>query len=283
MTGPFERHHPPHAAVVTAVAVALAEDLGVMGDITTACTVDDDTAVTASFVARQEGVVAGTACVTETYRQVDPRVEVQWLRLDGDELAACDVIGTVTGPVRSVLTGERVALNFMGHLSGVATLTNRYVRAARGQVRVLDTRKTIPGLRALQKSAVRAGGGSSHRDSLSDAVLFKDNHLAVLGITRAVERARSRWPGRMVEVECDTLEQVAEALAARADRIMLDNMTLDEVRSAVALCGGAVALEVSGGVTLDTIGEYAVTGIDFVSVGALTHSARVLDIGLDFP
>jgi nicotinate-nucleotide pyrophosphorylase (carboxylating) len=283
MTGTYERHQPPHGAVVAAVTLALAEDLGMMGDITTACTVDDDTTISAVFAARHDGVLAGTACVTETYRQVDPSVVVHWNRLDGDDLAAGDVIGTVTGPIRAILTGERVALNFMGHLSGVATLTQRYVRAARGQVRVLDTRKTMPGLRALQKAAVRAGGGSSHRDSLSDAVLFKDNHLAVLGITRAVERARSRWPGRMVEVECDTLEQVAEALAARADRIMLDNMTLDEVRAAVALCDGAVALEVSGGVTLETIGEYAVTGIDFVSVGALTHSARVLDIGLDFP
>jgi nicotinate-nucleotide pyrophosphorylase (carboxylating) len=267
--------------VVAAVALALAEDLGIMGDITTMCTVDADSRLEAVFASRADGVLAGTACAAEAYAQVDPEVVVEWHRRDGDELTPGTEIGTVRGPAGSVLTGERVALNFLCHLSGVASLTNRYVRAARGQVRVLDTRKTIPGLRALQKAAVRAGGGSSHRDSLSDAVLFKDNHLAVLGITRAVERARSRWPGRMVEVECDTLEQVAEAVAAGADRVMLDNMTLDEVRRAVAFVDGRVALEVSGGVTLETMGEYALTGVDFVSVGALTHSVRVLDIGLD--
>lgn len=281
MTGPYEHYDPPRGAVVAAVALALAEDLGIMGDITTMCTVDDDTQMRAVFRARHDGVLAGTACAAEAYSQVDPNVTIVWHHCDGDELAPGTDIGTVHGPARSVLTGERVALNFLCHLSGVASLTNRYVRAARGQVRVLDTRKTIPGLRALQKAAVRAGGGSSHRDSLSDAVLFKDNHLAVLGITRAVERARSRWPGRMVEVECDTLEQVAEAVAAGADRVMLDNMSLDEVRRAVALADGRVALEVSGGVNLETMGEYALTGVDFVSVGALTHSVRVLDIGLD--
>lgn len=283
MNGPFAEYDPPRPAVQAAVSLALAEDLGVMGDITTMCAVMDDSHVVANFTARQAGVLAGTACATEAYLQLDPTVVVEWHLHDGEPVEPGMVIGTVSGNTRSILTGERVALNFLCHLSGVASLTRRYVRAARGKARILDTRKTIPGLRALQKAAVRAGGGSSHRDSLSDAVLFKDNHLAVLGITRAVDRARSRWPGRMVEVECDTLEQVAEALAAGADRIMLDNMNLEQMREAVALVDGAVALEISGGVTLESVGDFAETGVNFISVGALTHSVPVFDIGLDIP
>ncbi len=283
MIGPFQEYEPPASAVRAAVAIALAEDLGIAGDITTLCAVVEDSHVEAKFVARQEGILAGTACVIETYAQLDPSVELVWHRHDGEPLEPATVIATISGNTRSVLTGERVALNFMSHLSGVATLTRRYVRAARGKARILDTRKTIPGLRALQKAAVRAGGGVSHRDSLSDAVLFKDNHLAVLGIARAVERAQLRWPGRMIEVECDSLEQVSEAIEARADRIMLDNMSLEQIATAVALVGGAIPLEVSGRVSLETVGAFAETGVDFISVGALTHSARVLDIGLDIP
>ena len=283
MNGPFAEYDPPNGAVVAAVTIALAEDLGVMGDITTLCAVVEDSHVVAKFVARQAGILAGTACATEAYRQIDPTVEMVWHLHDGEPIDVGTVVGTVSGNTRSILTGERVALNFVCHLSGVASMTRRYVRAARGKARILDTRKTIPGLRALQKAAVRAGGGSSHRDSLSDAVLFKDNHLAVLGIGRAVDRARSRWPGRMVEVECDTLDQVEEALIAGADRIMLDNMHIDQIREAVAMIGGAIPLEISGGVTLDTVGNFAETGIDFISVGALTHSVTVLDIGLDIP
>jgi nicotinate-nucleotide pyrophosphorylase (carboxylating) len=181
-----------------------------------------------------------------------------------------------------VLTGERVALNFLCQLSGVATLTRRCVRAAHGHARILDTRKTVPGMRALQRAAVRAGGGRNHRDSLSDQVLLKDNHLAVLGIAQAVERARDRWPGRTVEVECDDIEQVVAALDAGADRIMLDNMTVEQVQDAVEKVAGAVPLEYSGRVSLETVGVYAATGVDFISIGALTHSAPVLDIGLDF-
>ena len=283
MNGPFAEYDPPLPAVRAAVTHALAEDLGVMGDITTICAVVEDSHVVAQFTSRQAGVLAGTACATEAYRQLDPSVVVEWRLHDGEPVDVGMVIGTVSGNTRSILTGERVALNFLCHLSGVASLTRRYVRAARGKARILDTRKTIPGLRALQKAAVRAGGGSSHRDSLSDAVLFKDNHLAVLGIGRAVERARSRWPGRMVEVECDTLEQVHEAVAAGADRIMLDNMNLEQIREAVAVVGGAVPLEISGGVSLETVGNFAETGVNFISVGALTHSATAFDIGLDIP
>ncbi|HEY3832204.1 MAG TPA: carboxylating nicotinate-nucleotide diphosphorylase [Acidimicrobiia bacterium] len=273
---------PPATEVRRAVARALEEDLGIIGDITTMCVVVEDSFVSAEFTARADGVLAGTACATETYRQLDPTVAVEWTRHDGEPLMAGQTFGVVRGNTRSVLTGERVALNFLGQLSGVATYTRRCVRAVRGQTRVLDTRKTVPGLRALQRAAVRAGGGCNHRDSLSDAVLLKDNHLAVLGIARAVERARAAWPGRMVEVECDDLEQLVAALEAGADRIMLDNMTVEQVRKAVEMVGGARPLEYSGRVSLETIAEFAATGVDFISIGGLTHSASVLDVGLDF-
>jgi len=196
-------------------------------------------------------------------------------------VAAGEQLGRVSGPLRAVLTGERTALNLLCHCSGVATTTHRYVMAAHGEARVFDTRKTLPGLRAVQRAAVRAGGGFNHRDSLSDAVLIKDNHLAINGIAKSVERARSCWPGRLLEVECDSLEQVVEARAAGVDRVLLDNMNPEQVRRAVALLEGAVQVEVSGGVTLETITAYAESGADFVSVGALTHSAPVFDIGLD--
>jgi len=272
---------PPRAIVHRLVEDALAEDLGVLGDITSLACVDEDEWAEALLVARAEGVLAGSALVTETYRQVDGRVELEWHFHDGDSMAGGAQIARVGGPLRSVLTGERVALNFLCHCSGVATLTHRFVMAANGRVRVLDTRKTIPGLRAIQRAAVRAGGGFNHRDSLSDAVLIKDNHLAASGVAKAVERARSTWPGRMIEVECDSLEQVAEARDAGADRVLLDNMTPDQVREAVALLEGVAEVEVSGGITLETLPAYADSGADFVSVGALTHSVPVFDVGLD--
>jgi nicotinate-nucleotide pyrophosphorylase (carboxylating) len=263
------------------VADALAEDLGILGDITSLACVDESQRAEAMFVARANGVLAGTALAAETYRQVDGEVEVLWSVHDGESLAEGTHIGRVSGPLRSMLTGERTALNFMCHCSGIATTTHDYVMAAHGKVRVLDTRKTLPGLRAIQRAAVRAGGGFNHRDSLSDAVLIKDNHVAVSGIAKSIERARSSWPGRMIEVECDRLEQVVEARDAAVDRVLLDNMTPEQVREAVALLEGAAEVEVSGGITLETIAVYAESGADFVSVGALTHSARVFDIGLD--
>jgi nicotinate-nucleotide pyrophosphorylase (carboxylating) len=272
---------PPRPFVRAAVERALAEDLGVLGDITSiACVGDDQTAV-AAFVARDEGVLAGTALATETYAQVDANIATKWQVRDGEAVDAGIELGQVSGNLQAILTGERTALNFLCHCSGIATLTRRYVRATHGNARILDTRKTIPGLRAAQRAAIRAGGGFNHRDSLSDAILLKDNHLAVLGIASAVERARSRWPGRTVEVECESKEQIADALAAGVDRIMLDNMTPDEVRDAVALVDGQAKLEVSGRITLETVGAYADAGVDYISVGALTHSVRVLDIGLD--
>jgi nicotinate-nucleotide pyrophosphorylase (carboxylating) len=272
---------PPRAIVVRAVEAALAEDIGVLGDITTLACIDEDQQAAAAFVARADGVLAGTALASETFRQVDDRVRVEWSAHDGDPIAAGAQLGRVTGQLRSILTGERTALNFLCHCSGIATATHRYVMASHGKTRVLDTRKTIPGLRSIQRAAVRAGGGYNHRDSLSDAVLIKDNHVAATGITKSVERARSAWPGRMIEVECDTLDQVVEARDAGADRVLLDNMTPEQVRAAVDVLDGALEIEVSGGVTLETIGVYAESGADFVSVGALTHSVIVFDIGLD--
>jgi nicotinate-nucleotide pyrophosphorylase (carboxylating) len=271
----------PEGVVSEVVAAALAEDFGLLGDITSIACIREDQTATARFVAREEGVLAGTALVDETFRQIDAELSVEWHLSDGDPVEAGAALGEVSGSLRSILGAERVALNFLCHCSGVASLTRRYVRAARGQVRILDTRKTLPGLRGVQRAAVRAGGGFNHRDSLATAVLIKDNHLAALGIAKAVERSRSRWPVRTIEVECETLEQVAEACAAGADVVMLDNMSPEEVEKAVAVVDGRAKTEVSGTITPDTVGSYAKTGVDFISVGAITHSVRVLDIGLD--
>ena len=271
----------PASVVAEVVAAALAEDIGLLGDLTSIACIREDQTASAVFVARDEGVLAGTALVDEVYRQVDPEVEVRWELHDGDSVEIGSRLGVLTGPLPPVLTGARVALNFLCHCSGVATITRRCVRAARGKARILDTRKTLPGLRGVQRAAVRAGGGFNHRDSLSAAVLIKDNHLSVLGLTKAVDRARARWPMRTVEVECDTLDQVAEARDAGVDVVMVDNMSPDEVRKAVEILEGVARVEVSGRIDLDTVGSYAETGADFISVGALTHSARVFDIGLD--
>ncbi|MCZ7535351.1 MAG: carboxylating nicotinate-nucleotide diphosphorylase [Acidimicrobiia bacterium] len=278
MTAPFD---PPAAALRSIVATAIAEDLGVLGDITSiACVGDDETAV-ARLVSRAEGVIAGCAAVTEVYRQIGPEVAVTWQRTDGDQVEPGDSIGQIAGGLRSILAGERVALNLLSHCSGVASLTRRYVRAAHGAARIRDTRKTLPGLRSLEKAAVRAGGGFNHRDSLSDAVLIKDNHLGGHDVRSAIERARARWPGRIVEVECDDAAQVEHAADARPDLILLDNMSPEEVQAAVAVVGGRVPLEVSGGVDLRSVAAYADAGADYIAVGALTHSAPALDIGLD--
>ena len=283
MSGDFDP--PVTAAVREAVARALAEDLGVLGDLTSTALIPADAVGSGHFVARRPGVLAGVAAAREVFAQLDPAVSVTWAAEDGDRIEAGQRVGTVSGPLRSLLTGERSALNFLGHLSGIATLTRAHVDAAAaagGHARIRDTRKTTPGLRALEKAAVRAGGGANHRGSLSDAVLVKDNHLRNCSIAEAVDRARIRWPGVAVEVEADTLDQVSEALAAGADVILVDNMTPDEVAKAVALAGGSVPIEVSGRVSLDTVAAYAAAGADLISIGALTHSAPVLDIALDF-
>ena len=279
---------PPAEDVVDAVRRALREDLAPLGDLT--ATLVPPALGEARFVARTAGVLAGTACATETYRQLDEAVAVDWAVDDGARIERGQLLGVVRGPFRSILTGERTALNFLGFLSGIATLTAAYVDAAAagGTARVWDTRKTIPGLRSLSKAAVRAGGGRNHRGNLSDWMLIKDNHLGGIGITAAVSKARDLWPGRTVHVECDSLEQCVEALDAGADAILLDNMSPEEVRACVAAAqvrqGGhdrRTLLEVSGEITLETIAEYSGTGVDMILVGRITKSAPTLDIGLD--
>jgi len=281
---------PPAAAVREAVARALAEDVGPLGDLT-AMLVPDTQRGRAHVVARADGVAAGRLCALETFAQVDPALAVDWRVPDGGWLAPGSVLAEVSGPMRSILTAERTALNFLCHLSGIATLTRGFVDAvaqANPATRVLDTRKTTPGLRALEKAAVRAGGGWNHRAGLSDAVLVKDNHLGSLAIAEAVALARRWWPGRMVEVECDEIEQVVEAVEAGATAVLLDNMTPSQVSQCVALvrartadAPGRVLVEASGGVTIDNAPAFAAAGADLISVGALTHSAPVLDLGLD--
>lgn len=280
--------HPPLADVREAVQRALAEDLTPLGDLT--ATLVPPGPGEAHFAARERGVLAGTRCVTETFAQLDPEVELSWSVGEGARLEPGEIIAVVRGPFRSILTGERTALNFLSFLSGIASVTAQYVDAAAagGSARVWDTRKTVPGLRSLSKAAVRAGGGRNHRGNLSDWMLIKDNHLGGIEISQAVAVARDRWPGRTVHVECDTLVQCVEALEVGADSILLDNMSPELVRECVAeaerIQAGATRrtlLEVSGEVDLDTIGEFSATGVDMISVGKLTKSAVALDIGLD--
>ncbi len=269
-----------------AVALALAEDWLPLGDLT-ASLLDPALAARPSIVARAPGVVAGRLCALETFRQVDEGIEVDWLAPDGTAVAPGEVVARVQGSLRSILTAERTALNFLCHLSGVATATRRLVdavAAASSSTRVVDTRKTVPGLRALQKAAVRAGGAHNHRGSLSDGVLLKDNHIGALGIEEAVARARARFPMRTIEVECDRPDQAMEAASAGAQVVMLDNMTPDAVAStvrALRAAGYGVLVEVSGGVSEASAPAFAAAGADLLSVGALTHSAAALDLGLD--
>lgn len=274
----------PRHLVREAVARAIAEDLGPLGDLTAAL-IPPDARATGVIAARAAGVLAGQACVTETWAQLDAAVDVRWATADGCAVQPGDRVATVDGPLRSILTGERTALNFLCHLSGVATITRRFVTAAGDQTRVWDTRKTTPGLRALEKAAVRAGGGANHRGNLSDLVLIKDNHLTSLDIAAAVTLAHTSWPGRGVEVECETLDQVHAAIAAGADLVMLDNLPPDQVRDCVAAVRAGprpdIPVEVSGGITLDTVAAYAAAGADLLSSSVLTQSAPALDLGLD--
>jgi nicotinate-nucleotide pyrophosphorylase (carboxylating) len=277
--------HPPAHAVADAVERALSEDVGPAGDVTTAL-VPADAVARFALRARQDGVLAGRECADATFRRLGPTLTLDWHADDGAVLTRGDTVMEVTGPLRPILTAERTALNFLGHLSGVATLTARFVAAAHQRnpsVQVLDTRKTTPGLRMLEKHAVVCGGGSSHRLGLDGGIVIKDNHIAISGsITAAVKRARSGSPLlTKIEVECDRLDQVREALAAKADVIMLDNMSLADMREAVKLVGGAVPLEASGGVRFDTIRGIAETGVDFISTSKITQAAPAVDIGLD--
>jgi nicotinate-nucleotide pyrophosphorylase (carboxylating) len=277
------RFDPPVHAVRAVVAAAIAEDVGPLGDLTAALVAADAFAV-ADVVARAEGVIAGTACATEVFAQLDPTVRVEWMVDDGGVVGPGTKVGRVGGPLRSVLTGERSALNFLCHLSGVATATRRFVDAA-GAAQIWDTRKTIPGLRALEKAAVRAGGGVNHRGNLSDFVLVKDNHLAGLGIREAVARAHAYWPGRSVEVECDDRRQVEQAVAAGATMVLLDNMSPEEVGECVALVRRSAPpgflVEVSGRVTLENVRAYGESGADLISTSAITQSATALDVAFD--
>lgn len=262
---------------------ALSEDIGT-GDITTLLTVPDGVEARGEFIATQPGVLAGMPVAERAFHQLHPRVRVERIVKEGQHFDSGAVLAEVYGEARALLVGERVALNFLQRLSGVATLTARFVEAVNDlPVRICDTRKTTPGLRYLERYAVRVGGGYNHRFGLYDTVLIKDNHIAVCGgITQAVQRVRRALPHTMkVEVECATLEQVQEALEAGVDIILLDNMTVATLREAVRIAKGRALLEASGGVRLDTVRQIAETGVDAISVGALTHSALAIDIKLE--
>jgi nicotinate-nucleotide pyrophosphorylase (carboxylating) len=266
---------------------ALAEDLG-PGDITSECFIPADHRSSARIIAKETAVLAGTEAAIEVFRQVAPDILIEILKNDGDSLTHGEIILTATGPTRALLSAERTALNFLQRLSGIATLTRRFVDAVSGtKAVILDTRKTTPGLRELERIAVRAGGGINHRFGLYDRVLAKDNHLAITGdaagLQRAIDEAKNRAPDILIEIEADTLEQVRLLCDLRGvDIILLDNMTNDQLREAVQIRGDKkILLEASGGVNLDTVAAIAATGIDQISVGALTHSARAIDLSME--
>ena len=263
---------------------ALQEDLGPGGDVTTLATVPAEALASANLVSRQDGVVAGLPVVGLVFAAVGQgRLVVEYGSADGARVSPGEVLATVRGPVRDILTAERTALNLIGHLSGIATLTRRWVDAIDGTgAQIRDTRKTLPGLRALEKYAVRCGGGVNHRMSLSDAALVKDNHVvAAGGVVAAFERVRAAYPDLDLEVEVDTAAQAREVIDAGADLVLLDNMAPDAMREVVAYSAGRARLEASGGLQLGNARVVAETGVDYLAIGALTHSAAGLDIGLD--
>jgi nicotinate-nucleotide pyrophosphorylase (carboxylating) len=266
------------------VTRALAEDLGRAGDVTSIATIPETARARAALVARKAGVIAGLPLVAATFARLAPDVEIAAHRRDGDAVERTALM-TITGPARAILAGERVALNLLGRLSGVATATHEFVRRVAGTgTRICCTRKTTPGLRALEKYAVRCGGGFNHRFGLDDAILIKDNHIAVAGGIRPVLERAQAVAGHLVkiEIEVDTLEQLAEVVEVGiADAVLLDNMDVPTLRRAVALAGGRFVLEASGGITLDSIAEIAATGVDYASSGWITHSAPNLDVALD--
>ena len=274
----------PRHVLLDVVRRALAEDLGGRGDVTSQATVSPEQRGVYVLRARSPGRLAGIEAARAAFAEIDPELTLIDARTDGAELAAGTAIGRLRGSVRSILTAERVALNLLGRLSGIATLTARFVAAVDGTgARITHTRKTTPGLRALELAAVAAGGGAMHRFGLDDAILIKDNHVAACGgVAEAVKRAR-HFAGHMtrVAVEIDRLDQLDQALEAGAESVLLDNFSIDQLRDAVARAGGRVTLEASGNVTLDTVRAIAETGVDVISIGALTHSAPNLDVGLD--
>jgi nicotinate-nucleotide pyrophosphorylase (carboxylating) len=279
----------PAAEIRRAVKAALAEDIGT-GDVTTLATVPKSAKARAVMRARESLVVAGLALAVAAFRQLSAGVKIKAVVRDGQRVEVGAVLLEISGPAHTILGAERVALNFVQRLSGVATLTAHYVAAVSGtKAQILDTRKTTPGWRLFEKYAVACGGGKNHRLGLHDMVLIKDNHLAALrdekpnAVAAAVARARAKFPKLLVEVEADTLVQVAQAVEAGADIILLDNMTPSRLWQAVHMIEGRALTEASGGVTLKTVQAIARTGVDYISVGAITHSARAVDIGLDFP
>jgi len=273
---------PPRETIAAQVRAALAEDVGT-GD-RTAALIPADATGRAHVVCREAAVLSGTAWVDEVFRQIDPRVAIGWLADDGDAIAPNQTLCRLNGPARSLLTGERAALNFLQTLSGTATLARRWADAVAGTgARILDTRKTIPGLRLAQKYAVTCGGCHNHRIGLYDAVLIKENHIAAAGsVTAALHAAVASAAGLEIEIEVETLEQLREALVAGARRILLDNFPLERLREAVAIAAGRARLEASGGVTLDTVRAIAETGVDDISVGALTKDVRAVDLSMRF-
>lgn len=275
----------PTIMVEPLVRAALLEDLGRAGDITTDAVVPSDACATTALVARKAGVVAGLDCAAIAFRLIEPALKVEILRPDGSAVAVGETIATIAGPARGILAAERVALNFLCHLSGIASAAAAIVQSIKGhRTRLVCTRKTMPGLRALQKYAVRVGGGFNHRFGLDDGVLIKDNHVAAVGgLAAAVARARAAI-GHLVkiELEVDTLQQLEEALLLKVDAVLLDNMSLDDLRRAVALVGGRLVTEASGRITPETAPAVAATGVDLLSSGWLTHSVTALDIGLDW-
>jgi nicotinate-nucleotide pyrophosphorylase (carboxylating) len=274
---------PPHL-VEDAVRRALAEDLGLAGDLTSQATLPADAFATATLSAREPGVIAGLPLAAEAFRQVGHGVSFEPVVADGSSVIKGDVVARVSGNARQVLGGERVALNFLNHLSGIATLTQKFVEAVEGTTtRICDTRKTTPGLRAFQKYAVRCGGGANHRYALSDAILIKDNHIAVAGGVAKAYRAARAFAGHLVaiEIEVTNLDEFAEALDAGAMIVLLDNMDNDTLRQAVALNKGRARLEASGGVTLERVRGIAETGVDYISSSQITMGAKPLDLGLD--
>jgi len=275
---------PPLDILDDAIRRALAEDVGRAGDITSAAIVPENTSAEATLVARRSGVIAGMDLAALAFRRVDETIVVEMLVQDGETVAAGTVLATLSGSARAILTAERVALNFVGHLSGIASATAAFVQAASGTAaKITCTRKTTPGLRVLEKYAVRCGGGSNHRFGLDDAILIKDNHIAIAGgVGAAVLRAKAA-AGHLVkvEVEVDDLEQLIEALAEQPDVVLLDNMNLDVLREAVRIIGKLAISEASGGITIGNVRATAETGVDYVSSGWITHSAPALDVALD--
>jgi nicotinate-nucleotide pyrophosphorylase (carboxylating) len=275
----------PRLLITRAVEVALAEDLGVRGDLTTDATVRRGTMSAATFGARRPGVIAGLAIAEAAFHALDTSVVFEPLIADGARVDADAVVARVSGSAHALLTGERVALNFLSHMSGIATLTRRYVDLVEGTgARIADTRKTTPGLRAFEKYAVRCGGGQNHRSGLFDAILIKDNHIVAAGGIEAALNAARTHAGHMVKIEIEVtdLEELAEALKHKFDAVLLDNMEPSMLREAVALVDGRAITEASGGVSLETVRAIAESGVDLISIGALTHSAPILDLGLDF-